>query len=293
MEAPPWVEPERKGDTRMSVWLTIPSARPPEEAEKCLKLWRERGYKIALWVDEANFGVRKMDRVLRDPAGIYPGYASAVNSLIKDVMYMDPTAEWFVIGGDDVQPDPNKSAEEIAEECVEHFAELLIKNGTPVPGGIVLREDASVTFGVMQPTGDRWGENPNHPREDTRSAYIDRVAGSAWLGREFCRRVNGGRGPLWSGNPQAERKIDRKGYTHMFVDEELRHVAVKLGIYWERPDLTHHHAHAGRVPNYNVDMIPPHLRKWTVGEEGKKHWKESEELFFARRADSFPGHECL
>jgi hypothetical protein len=35
----------------MSVWYCIPSKRPPEEAEKCLKLWRERGYKIALWVD--------------------------------------------------------------------------------------------------------------------------------------------------------------------------------------------------------------------------------------------------
>jgi hypothetical protein len=51
--------------------------------------------------------------------------------------------------------------------------------------------------------------------------------------------------------------------------------------------------HAGRVKNYTTDMIPPHLRKWTIGEEGRAHWKESERLFFSRRDTGFPGHEPI
>lgn len=251
----------------MSVWLTIPSARPPEEAEKVLKLWRERGYQIALWRDDLD----SCDMHAGVIGAQYPGYAAAVNHLVDMVIRADPKAEWFVIGGDDVHPDLNHSAEEIAAECRNHFKELSIEM-EPAADNLSV-----TTFGVMQPTGDRWGENPNHPREDMRSAYIDRVAGSAWLGREFCKRVNGGRGPLW---PE---------YQHMFVDEELFAVANKLGIYWPRRDLTHYHAHAGRVKNYTVDMIPEHLKKWTTSE----HWKEAEKLFFSRRDAGFPGHEPI
>jgi len=268
----------------MSVWLTIPSARPPEEAEKCLKLWRERGYKIALWRDSGTSSPASVDLACDGLCGIggggYPGYAVSVNHLVDVVMKTDQDAEWFVIGGDDVQPDPNHSAEEIADECRTYFERLssdiavdILQDGT---AGLDKRLS---TFGVMQPTGDRWGESPNHVRPDMRSAYIDRVAGSAWLGREFCKRAYGGKGPLW---PE---------YKHMWVDQELRDVAVKLGLYWERRDLTHHHAHAGRVPNYTSAMIPPHLKKWTVGEEGGKHWRESEALYFSRRDRGFPGHE--
>lgn len=288
----------------MSVWLTIPSARPPAEADVALSKWRAQGYQIALWRD-SEFDYCRSDNAGSAEIGapIYPGYARAVNELISLVMSVDQAAEWFVIGGDDTLPDPDHTADEIAEQCRVRFTGLnwpprgsSLGMSTPWEflryAGPSDQHNAS-TFGVMQPTGDRWGENPDHPRVDMRSAYIDRVAGSAWLGREFCKRVNGGRGPLWSGNPNAEREIDRQGYKHMWVDEELRHVAVRLGVYWERRDLTQHHAHAGRVPNYSSDMIPPHLRKWTVGEEGRKHWKESETLFFSRRDAGFPGSEPL
>lgn len=259
-----------------SVWVCIPSARPPAEVKVWAKAWIERGYKIALWRDEppSTFPV---DLVLHSSE--YPGYAKVVNHLVAQVRALDSTAstaEWFVIGGDDVFPDPNHTAEEIARECREHFLEARSEELGMVTAQ---RREEFATFGVMQPTGDRWGENPNHPREDMRSAYIDRVAGSAWLGREFCKRVNQGNGPLW---PE---------YKHMFVDEELRHVAVKLGIYWERRDLTHLHQHAGRRRDYDVTMIPEHLKKWTTGAEGQKHWNESEAIFFKRRAAGFPGSE--
>jgi len=262
----------------MSVWVTIPSARPVEEVAKWAAAWKSSGYRIALWRDDGpwteEWGAIGVEMVLTDEK--YPGYAQAINSMIKVLTlgYNDPLhdAEWFIIGGDDVWPDPNHTAEQIAWECGKHFALTTSSSGGSwVPG----------TFGVMQPTSDRWGENPSHPNPVLQSAYIDRVAGSAWFGREYCTRVNQGRGPLW---PE---------YQHMFVDQEARAVAVKLGVYWERPDLLHHHAHAGRVKNYDVSMIPPHLKKWTTGPEGRAHWQESEALYKRRESDDFPGHEPL
>jgi hypothetical protein len=86
-------------------------------------------------------------------------------------------------------------AKQIAKECTAHF------------GG---------TFGVMQPTGDRWA-----------NGSIDRICGSPWLGREFCTRMYHGKGPMYG------------GYLHMFGDEELQHVATRLGVLWQRRDLTH------------------------------------------------------
>lgn len=240
----------------MSVWLCIPSARSPEEANAVLKLWRERGYKIALWVDSVADGEAKICGHWIN--GKYFGYAQATNSLIETLISddpindsPDPQAEWFVIGGDDVEPDLNHSAEEIARECREHFAG---------------------TFGAMQPTGDRWGENDRHLGKRG-SAYIDRVCGSAWLGREFCRRVNRGNGPLW---PE---------YFHMSVDEELQCVAQRLGVLWQRRDLVHLHRHWGRQPGATAQSMPAFLA------EANRRFPEARALFEKRKAAGFPGSE--
>jgi hypothetical protein len=264
----------------LSVWVTIPSARPVAEVAKWAAAWRERGYRIALWRDfstPAGMFKRPVDGPLEGTADIvmggatYPGYAVAVNSLVRVTMQAEPDPEWFIIAGDDVYPDPNHTAEEIAAQCREHF------NDFACGCEVTCNNGHCGTFGVMQPTGDRWGENPNHARPDMRSAYIDRIAGSAWYGREYCKRVNQGRGPLW---PE---------YQHMFVDEEARAVAVRLGVYWERRDLTQLHMHPGRAKNYTVDMIPEHLKKWASAD----HWKEAEQIFFRRRREGFPGSEPL
>lgn len=252
----------------MSVWLTIPSARPPEEAERVLNLWEERGYKIALWRDAKAPDIR-----LDSEGGTYysfeeyPGYAKAINYLIAEVMIHDPYAEWFIAAGDDIEPDPNHSAEEIAQMCGEHFYFLR------------RREHKMSTFGVMQPTGDRWGD-----RGDGKGAYIDRVCGSAWIGREFARRVNQGRGPLW---PE---------YTHMFVDEELQAVAQKYGVLWQRRDLTQMHRHWGRGPEGNPNAlqdfataVPEHLKEVNTPE----HWHKYKALFEQRKAAGFPGSGLL
>ncbi len=232
----------------MSVWLCIPSKRPPEEAAPRLELWRERGYKIALCRDEGEFD-ESLPSDLAESVLPYPGYAIATNNLIRMVLAADPYASWCVIGGDDVEPDLAHSASEIAAQCREHF------------GG---------TLGVMQPTGDRWGDE-----NDGRGAYIDRICGSAWLGREFSERAYGGRGPLW---PE---------YFHMFVDEELQGVAQTLGILWQRRDLIHIHRHWGRRENPRGEHIPQFLRRVN----GRAHWTEAQDLFRSRQALGFPGHE--
>lgn len=239
----------------MSVWYCIPSARPPEEAEPVLKLWRERGYSIALWRD--HFSV---------PIYCYPGYAAAVNALIRSVLHGVPDAEWFVTGGDDIEPDANHSAEEIARECLHHFSMAF---GQRHPRFAIIDADRTGTFGVMQPTGDRWG--------DRQGPYVERVCSSPWMGREFCRRIYGGNGPLF------------EGYYHMGEDEELQAVATKLGVLWQRPDLIHFHRHWGRTENPSRNDMPKFLERANSPEE----WAAYKKLFAERQAAGFPGHEPL
>jgi hypothetical protein len=278
-----------------SAWLCIPSARPPAERDPILKLWRDRGYKIALQCDgsldlyENEYGDVVFQRT-------YQGYAEAVNYLSKAVLETTPEAQWIVCAGDDTEPDRNHTAEEIAAQCTAHFRKLHYGNEShhaPEVGPLA-------TFGVMQPTGDRWGEHRNThtftPRAGGRpeiqlcsqcgrvkdnsihmvGAYIDRVAGSPWIGREFALRANQGRGPLW---PE---------YFHMGCDEELQTVATRLGVFWQRPDLIHLHNHWGREAG-NAANMPAFLKRANSAEE----WNKYKALFAERQAAGFPGSEPL
>lgn len=228
----------------MSVWYAVPSARSDGGT---LKVWYERGYKVAAWRDSFGLSFAAFNVV-----GKYPGYAIAVNSLVREILQRDAEAQWIVTGGDDVSPD-DKCPETIAAECTAHF------------GG---------TFGVMQPTGDRWGEDPRLPNlHPLRSAYADRVCYAPWMGREFCARMYGGSGPL------------HDGYAHMFVDEELQAVAQRLGVLWQRRDLTHEHKHWMR----EKAARPAHLAHWS----SRAHWDEAKAMFLQRQEMGFPGHEPI
>lgn len=260
----------------MSVWLCIPSARPVAEADPVLERWWTRGYRIAVWRDAGTEALKNADVTLW---GDYPGYAKAVNRLVHQVMDSDKDAEWFVTGGDDIHPDLNHTAEEIALECSWHFFEPHWREAelqSSHYGGDERR--ALETFGVMQPTGDRWG--------DKQGAYADRVCCSPWMGREFCRRIYGGTGPIW---PE---------FDHMFEDEHLQAVAQKLGILWQRPDLIHYHEHWVRKANdaggfrsmEERDAVEPkHLKAWS----GKEHWDKSKAIFERLKAGGFKEAEDL
>jgi hypothetical protein len=229
----------------MNVWFCIPSARPIEEAKASLSKWRKRGYRIALWRDKHEYAAEAVCDFLL--TGKYPGYANAVNAVVGEVLKLDPQCRWIVAGGDDMEPDENRGPEEIAGQCEARFG----AKGDP-------------TFGVMQPTGDRWGEAQG-------SAYADRVAGSPWIGRRFCETVNGGNGPLWH------------EYFHMGVDDELQAVATRLGVFWQRPDLSHFHRHWAR----SQEKMPAFLAKANSPQE----WEKYKHIFRNRQASGFPGHQ--
>lgn len=262
----------------MSVWVAMPSARPVEEVNARLEKWRRMGYKVALWrdhiyaPDSGAFAINCAEIPsdfhcdLLIVAAKYPGYYAAANGLVDQVFLKDQTCDWVVCAADDMDPDASKPADEIAWECSVNFGTRHDLAAPLTPG----------TFGVMQPTGDRWGEHEpwakaQHP---TRPAYADRICGSPWIGREFARRVNLGKGPWW---PE---------YLHMFGDEELLNVAEKLGVLWQRRDVIHYHDHCRRD---GVARTPAFLTE----AYGPAHWTKYQELFARRKMAGFPGSELI
>lgn len=234
------------------VWLTIPAAR--KEADSTLHLWREKGYAIALFTDGPSD--LACDLSVIGTRG-YPGYAVATNEVIRRVLAQDSEAQFCVCGGDDVEPDAAHMPEELASQLDSHF------NGT---------------FSVTQFCGDRWGESPSHPDPKMRSAYIDRIAGSPWIGREFARRMYNGNGPY------------HPDYRHMYCDEELFEVAKSMGVLWQRRELIHLHRHWARKPGTMMNECPEFLKQ-ANSEAG---WAEARMLFESRKALGFPGHgPCL
>lgn len=263
----------------MSVYLTIPSARPIGECVERFEKWQERGYKLAIWRDtQDDFYYFHEYHGLEMEVGIfgaYPGYSRAVNELIRVVMMTDPEADWMIIGGDDTTPDANFTAEEIARQTSAYFG---IKKERHRGGVGYLTQTGHLnpncvsTFGVMQPTGDR-----------AFNGSIDTIAGSAWIGREFARRMYQGNGPLWH------------EYTRFFMDNELKLVAEQYQVFQQRRDLIHLHRHYMRETDA-IDSpaiyseIPAHLKAQEV------KWKAEQDIFNRRkhaRPTPFPGSEPI
>jgi len=244
----------------MSVWFCIPSARPAAEAEPVFEQWQRMGYRVA--VLRQGEAVKHTDIQISTPT--YKGWARSINKLVKTILKHDEDVDWAVSGGDDTLPDPDHTAEEIAAECSNYFSTRALLRG--------LSSDAefakgcpgpkAATMGVMQPTGDlrAW---PN--------SRIDTFAGSPWLGREWCRRAYGGNGPLFA------------GYHHCWADEELQAVAIKLGVFWQREDLTHAHLH------YLRDNRHPPAYAAIIACD----YSDSRALFEQRKAAGWPGSEPI
>ncbi len=257
-----------------AVWVCIPSARPVEEVRLWGKAWSERGYKVAIWRDQLDDVYHVANYFIGEIEGKYPGYAVATNRLIDAVLTSDPHCDWVVAGGDDVFPDANRTAQEIAAQCSEHF---IVENAARGEDGDWFQRcmtgEQAETFGVMQPTGHRWGSEEPWAKAmfPGQEAYIDRIAGSPWIGREFALRINGGKGPFW---PE---------YRHCWSDEELMNVATKLGIFWQRRDLIHFHNHW----MLEGKKEPAHLV------EANKTYQRDKPLFERRKAAGWPGHEVI
>jgi hypothetical protein len=111
----------------MSVWLCLPSAKPDGGT---IPLWREKGYKVAVWRDP---GASKIDSdfVLE---GAYTGYYRTCNHLMRCVFELDSNCNWSVCGADDTLPDPG-DPEKIAAQCSHEFAGRTGETGRRRIGG--------------------------------------------------------------------------------------------------------------------------------------------------------------
>jgi hypothetical protein len=176
----------------------------PERARAAAKRWKARGYRMAFFQNSGTSGADVVREDITDISvcGIYNGVWNAINHLAD--LAVDCGTDVCVFAGDDMDPDPNHTAEEIAHEYLERF-----------PLG----------DGVMQPSGDPQG------MDGSGLPAAGRICGSAWFGRGWVERAYGGRGPTFP------------DYWHFYSDEELALVAERLGKMWWRPDLVQMHKH--------------------------------------------------
>lgn len=231
----------------MSVWYAIPSARPLAEAQACFEAWAAIGCRTAAVRDDPRDAHwLKVDLCVALPK--YPGWAGSINHLAKQILELDPGCAVVATGGDDVWPDAEFPAERMERELVDHF------------GG---------TLGVIQPIG---GEPWTREVIDGRNV-MERIAWAPWLGRAWCERGYGGRGPMW---PE---------YWHMFADQDLWTVARLLDLYWERRDVKQEHR-CWKMAGYRTDR-PAFL------EHADAAWHSDKAIYMARKAADFPDRLSL
>ena len=142
------------------VWVVWPTANIGNSITAVAR-WHKQGYKVAILVEDAlrvRAGFLHADMVLTQP--VWEGFPKAANKLCRAV-----PGDVVVVVGDDVWPDPEKSAQTIAAEFLEQFP---------------------FSTGVMQPTGDKFGGT-------------QKCAVSPWIGRTFIDQAYGGKGPYWEG----------------------------------------------------------------------------------------------
>lgn len=144
----------------MEIFYAIPT-KCAQRCNMAFDQWKNMGYKTAVLIDKGD--PQPLDR-LTDVVVVvdkYPGYYTAANLLCKHLTQ----ADIIVTGGDDMEPDHAKMAQEIGAEFKDHFPDMV---------------------GIMQPTGDTlFG--------------TDRICGSPWLGRGWIDNGYEGDGPFWPG----------------------------------------------------------------------------------------------
>lgn len=179
-----------------NVYVLIPTVLK-QHALQIIEMWKAKGYKVGLFVDPGQDA--KCELLIR---GAYPGVWNAWNALARAAVACG--ADVCVLAGDDMEPDPNHTAQEVAEAYFRRF-----------PAG----------DGVLQPCGDPQG------MDDSGKPAAARICGSPWIGREWIKRAYQGNGP-----------VDGK-YNAFYADESLYHVAQKLGKLWMDPTLSQFHRH--------------------------------------------------
>ncbi len=144
-------------------WVSFPSA-DAARARSAATRWSQQGYRVAILTDAVR---DDLPCDLRLQVEDYPGFFRSQNALAAAILALDSDLRTLCCAADDMRPDPEHVASEIADEFTERF-----------PTG----------RGVMQPTGDDLDGT-------------DRICGSPWIGREWIRRGYAS-GPYYSGYRQ-------------------------------------------------------------------------------------------
>jgi hypothetical protein len=184
------------GISQVNVYALIPTALKPH-CSSIFAAWKAKGYKLGLFIDPGSDS--PCDLLIRAP---YPGVWNAWNALARAAVSCG--ADVCVLVGDDMEPDPNHTAQEIGETYLDRFPH----------GG-----------GILQPCGDLQGV------DDSGRPAAARICGSPIMGREWIKRAYQGNGP-----------VDGR-YNAFYADESLKHVAEQLGRLWMEPTLSHFHRH--------------------------------------------------
>lgn len=159
------------------VAVCFPSCNP-ERARRAGERWSSRGYEVYI---AAETGFPEVSGAVLVIKPRYSGYWAECNELVGLAALHG--CDVFVLIGDDMDPDPTKTAAEIGAEYLQRF-----------PDG----------YGVMQPLD----------RPDRRFRGI---CGSPWFGRGWLERAYGGRGPTWAeyrqffGDQELHRVAKREG----------------------------------------------------------------------------------
>jgi hypothetical protein len=180
----------------LNIYVLIPTVLK-EHTSHIFGLWKAKGYKLGLFVDPGQDAA--CDLIIRSK---YPGVWNAWNALAKAAVSCG--ADCVVLAGDDMEPDPNHTAQEIGQAYLQRF-----------PHG----------EGIMQPCGDPQGI------DDSGRPAAARICGSPWMGKEWIKRAYQGNGP-----------VDGR-YWAFYADESLYHVAGNLDKLWMEPSLSHFHRH--------------------------------------------------
>lgn len=181
----------------IEVWVLMPVAKKAR-AQEAYERWTKRGYRMIFFQDKGTLPWTSAPTIVDD----YNGVWKATNALAYQAFRAG--ADVCLFAGDDMDPDPNFTAQEIAQQYVDRF-----------PDG----------YGIMQPCGDIQG------MDSSGKPAAARIAGSPWFGRGWARKAYGGRGPTLG------------DYYHFYGDEDLACVAEKNKVMWWRPDLTQLHRH--------------------------------------------------
>jgi len=183
----------------LSIWVAWPTVNI-QRSRLMTEVWHERGYKVAVLINppHEHTDLPEADRVIVQEE--WEGFATAGNLLCHEV-----PADIVVIVGDDIFPDPDRTAQEIGQEFLERFPDL---------------------FGVMQPIGDVYG-------------WTHRCCVSPWVGRKFIEDTYNGEGPYW---PEYFHYFN--DYELQLVAEKLgafqqREDIVQFHDHWERKEGAH------------------------------------------------------